>query len=219
MSYVATRRSLLVVRAAVAAVNTWWLSGGISSGDCFGAWQAKGAASLSASYSNLNNPGTNDLTVGSAPTFDASTGWTFNGSSTYLISGLKPNPTMSAIVRFSDVANDGVLLGSLNDYWFGFRPNLTTTTTTFYHSYRVDFAGATLSGTMANAAAEGFVAGSSLGAIGTGGSADATYYLHIGRYYGAEDRYLDGKIQAVAFYTATLTSGQIAALHTAMMAL
>lgn len=218
MSYVGTRRSLLVA-PVTAAVNTWWLSGGISSANCFGAWQAKGAASLAASYVNLNNPGTNDLTVGGAPTFDTSTGWTFDGWSSYLISGLKPGPTMSAIVRFSSVASDGALIGSLNNYWFGFRPNLGGTTTTFYHSYRVDFTGQTLSGTMANAAAEGFVDGVSLGAIGTGGSDDSTYYLHIGRYYGAEERWLDGKIQAVAFYTSTLTSSQIAALHTAMMAL
>lgn len=216
MSYLSTRRSLLVARATV---NTWWLSGGISSGDCFGAWQAIGAASLAASYVNLANPGTNDLTVGSAPSFDAATGWTFNGSSNYLISALKPTPTISVIVRFSDVSGDGALLGSLNNYWFGFRPNLAGTTTAFYHNVRTDFGGQTLSGTIANAGAEGFTNGSSVGALSSGGSAESTYYLHIGRYYGAEDRYLNGKIQAVAFYSTTLTSSQISALHTAMMAL
>ena len=63
---------------------SWWLSGGISAGDCVAAYQAIGAANIAASKVNLNDPGTNDIDVGTDPAFDAATGWSFNGSTHYL---------------------------------------------------------------------------------------------------------------------------------------
>jgi len=62
----------------------WWLSGGISAANAILAYQAKGAASYAASLVNLANPGTYDAYAGSAPTWAAGTGWTFNGSTQYL---------------------------------------------------------------------------------------------------------------------------------------
>ena len=72
------------------------------------AYQPKGAASLAASYSNLANPGTNDAAPGVAPTFNATTGWTFNGTTQYLTTGVTMqcwnggSPTTSIAIRIAN---------------------------------------------------------------------------------------------------------------------
>ena len=104
-------------RGGAAAVD-WWLSGGISAANCIAAYQPKGAASLAASYINLATPGTNNVTIGVAPSFDTTTGWTFNGSTQYLIAG-NVIPTndqkYSIIIQYSNSTTvGGVLVGALN---------------------------------------------------------------------------------------------------------
>lgn len=76
----------------------WWDASGTISG-CVAAYQPIGAASLAASYVNLQNPGTYDLTVGSAVGFDTDYGWTFDGTSRYLRTGITAYQPMTAIVR------------------------------------------------------------------------------------------------------------------------
>jgi len=49
-------------RSVASGVEPWWLSGGIAAANCVAAYQPKGAASLEASYVNLANPGTYNLT-------------------------------------------------------------------------------------------------------------------------------------------------------------
>lgn len=78
---------LLRAHTAGGGGGNWWLSGGITSGQCVCAYNAKGAASYAASKSNLNNPGTNDATDGVVPTWANGVGWTFNGSSQFVRSG------------------------------------------------------------------------------------------------------------------------------------
>ena len=91
--------------AQAAAAGGWWLTGGIAAANCIAAYQPKGAASLAASYVNLANPGTNDATVGVAPTLAAG-GWVLNGSTQYLI--VPPIGTgYSAIVQFTAALSSG----------------------------------------------------------------------------------------------------------------
>ena len=87
---------------AMDVAEPWYLSGGISAANCVAAYAAKGAASLAASYSNLNNPGTNDLTVGVAPTWDATNGLKFNGANQYLIAPTQTTSDWSMLMRFSN---------------------------------------------------------------------------------------------------------------------
>ena len=94
------------------AASGWWLSGGISAANCKAAYAPKGAASLVASYSNLNAPGTNDAAPGTAPTWDATNGWIFNGTNQYLTTGIVPAAGYSMIVRFSNLTSDGYLAGT-----------------------------------------------------------------------------------------------------------
>lgn len=108
----------------------WWLAGGISASDVAGAWAAKGAASLAASYLRLagdqGNANVDPAVVGGvAPTWDAVNGWFFSGILPYLLTGITPANGWSAIVKFSDVTNGGAAFGGIGvgSSSFGIRPN------------------------------------------------------------------------------------------------
>src|SRR3989344_5141970 len=80
--------------------STWATSGGAPTP--VAAYQPIGSASLTASYANLANPGTYTAAVGVAPTFAASTGWTFaSASSQYLTTGIIHDAGWSIIARWS----------------------------------------------------------------------------------------------------------------------
>ena len=101
----------LQVVSKASDVAPWYLAGGISAANCLAAYQPKGAASLAASYSNLANPGTYNAAPGVAPTFDASTGWTFNGSTQ--MANLEQGIDVS-ITRFVDYSQyvSGMTIGA-----------------------------------------------------------------------------------------------------------
>lgn len=85
------------------AAAPFYLAGGIDKANVLAAYQPKGAASLAASYINLANPGTGDATVTTPPTFDASRGWIFNGTSQFIKTGIVPDANTSVIIKFTDV--------------------------------------------------------------------------------------------------------------------
>lgn len=67
-------------------------------------YQPVGAASLAASYVNIVNPGTYNAAAGVDPTWSASTGWTFNGTTQYLTTGITEaggSPTWTFLVCYS----------------------------------------------------------------------------------------------------------------------
>lgn len=96
--------------APAAAAASWWLAGGISAASCVAAYQAKGAASLAASYVNLISPGVGNASVIVAPTWAAETGWTFDGISQALYSPKAQSP-MSLVVQFTACTNTGFITG------------------------------------------------------------------------------------------------------------
>jgi len=60
---------------AAAAAGGWWLSGGIAAANCVAAYQAKGAASLEASYTDLSG-NSHTITPGATePSWDTDEGW------------------------------------------------------------------------------------------------------------------------------------------------
>ncbi len=89
-----------------AEAGGWWDLNGTITG-CIGAWQGKGAASAAASYVNLAQPGTYNLSNGATyPTWDASYGWSFS-TTKLLLTGINidgSNKAYSCIVRFSDLS-------------------------------------------------------------------------------------------------------------------
>ena len=84
---------------------SYYLSGSVTSDDVLAAYQAIGAASQAASYLNLNNPGTNDLTVPSvAPGWTSGGGWSFLAASQqYMETGaLALSHEVSAVFAYTD---------------------------------------------------------------------------------------------------------------------
>jgi len=91
-----------------------WLAGGIPRTACVAAYEPICAVSLADSYINRANPGTYNATPGTAPTWAESTGWTFNGSSQYLTTGIVlSSQVSSALCRFSGYN------AAANSYLFG----------------------------------------------------------------------------------------------------
>lgn len=94
-----------------AAVTPWYLSGGVSAANCLAAYTPKGASSLAASYDNNAAPGngladgTYDAAPGVAPTWDAATGWTFNGMTQYLTTGGLTSAILTLIVRYEGASS------------------------------------------------------------------------------------------------------------------
>lgn len=91
-------------------VTPWYLSGDVDPSNVIAAYQAKGAADYDTSKINLANPGTHNLTDVSAPTWNTSDGWIFDGTQA-LNTGLRSaqlgrGKTCSFIVRYSAIPAD-----------------------------------------------------------------------------------------------------------------
>lgn len=217
-----------VSRRAVSAGGAadWWEAGGATG--CIAAYQPKGAASLAASYSNLDNPGTYDAVEVGAPTFDTVTGWgLLRSSNQCLDTGIVPTSAYSVAIRFSDVPASGSDMTAFGQFSFDtgngfyYRPNSA--------SGSHDFACGHSSGALSPAHAGGvaILAGPNLYIDGTLSSsvtaaAVASITLYIGAIHASDgNRFsqLTGNIQAFAMYSGTLDATQAATLSSAMAAL
>jgi len=90
------------------AALPWYLKMGIARADFTVIYLPKGAASLAASYINVINPGTFNAALGVAPTWDASSGWIFNGSN-QVLSACPDAANLTTFIRFTD--STGALYG------------------------------------------------------------------------------------------------------------
>ena len=202
-----------------AGAAKWYMAGGVTP---LAAYQPKGAASLAASYVNLSNPGTYDLTLGSAPTFATATGWTFNGSSQYLKTGIVPtSENYTLIVRCANQTGAGKgLAGSLNS-------GLTAMLGLFARNnpkYFIANKAATdnnpiAAGTLAVTKNGGYLNGSLEVAITGAVWGGTALELFVGATNYTSIFYGQGDILAAAVYAATLDATQIAAVSAAMAAL
>lgn len=218
------------------SVMPWWLAGGISASAAIGVYQAKGAASQSASYTNLANPGTYDLTPGVAPTWATGTGWTFSGGATYLKTGIFPqlNGNWSMFVRLASNST-GISSGWTGCRITGTRYFLIEAARSFDNNvyYLADGTGLGVAPAVANG-----VLGIAGGNCYRNGSLDGTLTPSNDVTNTTIDIYLGGLnnqgsfvpafgtwagysfvIVACAVYNAALASGQASALTTAMNAL
>ena len=214
-------------RSSVAAAAVpWWLAGGAPTP--VAAYQPIGAASLAASYVNLANPGTNDAAPGVAPTFDAATGWFFDVSTQYLVTGVVPSSlAWSMIVRvysytaMSYVAIAGASTGTTGNARFALWAQSIPSAVGYINgglrekAPRLDSNG----GVLAVAGNQGYRNGISDGAVFTQGT-QTTNAIVIGK----DSRYLtmyglNGIISAIAIYGTTLDAAQVAQISAAMAAL
>lgn len=214
-----------VKRAAVG--GGWWdLNGTITS--CVAAYQPKGAADLAASYVNLAHPGTYDCALGTAPTFDASYGWSFaTVSSQYLKTGVAPtnNQTWSMIVRYSDAAASvGCIAGAVGNSpypEFKICGRYTSDVIRVSNGNNQEKAPSLLAGVLAVAGTTAYRNGA-LDITDIGAITGTIPQIYIGArdLFGTSlDEKATVKVQALAIYNATLTSTQVGLLTTAMAAL
>lgn len=207
-------------------MNQIWLNAVRASGsglwyagltDLVAVYQPKGAASLAASYVNLVNPGTYNAAPGVAPTFSAATGWTFNGTTQYLTTGITPAITWTVIARFANAVASIGAVGAYNagsDNFF-IRPANAAGNRTYSCGGERNIAGTQTNCVMAMAGKNCYLNGASDGTIGAGGS--NTRPIGLGSVNSsAPIYYYSGDIIAVAICSSTQTAGQIAAASAAV---
>jgi hypothetical protein len=210
--------------------SNWW-DPGAAGLPIWGAWQARGAASLSASYTDLSG-NSNDLSVGSAPSWATASGWSFNGSTHYLDTGFTPDSdqSQSLIVQFSGFSTGGsdqkVAAGMTNgpgDENFSTQLAWNHSTTYGYRNgnYRTVTTGQRASGNLCVAGSAGYYNGAAeVSSIGAWADTPG-YSVYIGGRNNAGSLQYPAAvtIQAVAIYDGTLTAAQVSAVATAMAAL
>ena len=203
----------------------WWLAAGVTP---TAAYTPIGAANLDASRVNLANSGTYDLIDGVPLTFNSTTGWKGNGTSTYFNTGFTPSSNnLTMIVKFNGAATSGshFLLGSYAgspNYQFtylasvhdAFAPNNRIYSNGGYKTV----SGAIASGVMGVAGNIAYLNG--MAESGTIGSSSGTTFAAI--FIGAVDAvsvpayFFDAYITSVWIWQGTLTAEQMAAQMAAM---
>lgn len=190
----------------------WWNLYGKFSG-CTAAYSPKGAVSLADSYANLAYPNNSRVTVGLAPTFDTSTGWTFGGTQ-FLKTGLTLTNEFSVIVQFTDAVANTRLLGAIDNVgglrWFSIIPNANDG---HYFSYgpdivKTDVGGAITAGVMGFSGRQGLLNGILNGNILTGVVPSNEIYIGGSNYQENVYQGFKGKIQNIAFYNFNLSPDQ-----------
>ena len=201
----------------------WYLSSGITLGQCVAAYQPKGAADLASSKTNLAHPGTNDAAAGVDPSFASATGWTGNGTTQFLTTGIviPMNLDYTMLVRVSGVASDGARADATGAGWFEIRANWFT-----QHGYRngnvtgtANLGSAVTSGVMGVTKSGGYLNGSLDTSITSDNTASGTQWTIFLLKDGPGGLFLKGNILAAAVYNITLSDAQILAVSNAMAAL
>lgn len=201
---------------------SWWLSGGIVPSACVAAYQSIGAANLAVSYTNLANPGTNDLTLGVAPAWDTINGWTFNGVNQYLNTGITAATlSWSMFVRFSNfntISFSTTLIGqSLSTRLFFIA---ASNALVYYANGKLLSVSPSLtSGVLGFAGSTAYRNGVNDGTIPTGLIVAFPIYIGAENDGGGPGSYANAGIQAAAIYNVTITPSQVTALVAAMVAL
>ncbi len=106
----------------------WYLAGGIPAENCLRAYQPMLADDLADSYINLVNPGTGNIVQVGAPGWDLANGWTGNGTSSSLRTGLTgASGYKSVAIRFSNAAAGALkaLFATADSFEFYCMPNNT----------------------------------------------------------------------------------------------
>jgi hypothetical protein len=216
-----TERSLAKIPAfatpiVLAKPNLWWE---VSGKTCVAAYQAVGAADYAGSLVNLANPGTLDLTEGSAPSWDAQLGWSFNGSTQYLDTGYNDPTGCTVIVRFANATLGGggrAMCGSIDDhggiliacYWWASSVVLSASQS----ESKISSATTSDKGVWALAARDFYQGGVNQDSLSSHYSTSSnTIAIGCARQpNGTPNAFYAGDILAVAIYSDTLTAGQVA---------
>lgn len=201
--------------------NAWWAATGIAN-LCVAAYQAKNRDSLANSYINLKNPGTFNLTLGSAPSWNSATGWTFDGIGQYLRTGVVPTKQQdTTVTRVTSLTqgNSKQIVGCTNIVAsYGIR-TLVTPGIQYLSGSSLSISPVTFTaGALAVAGNKGYRNGAAeTGTIGDAGTNMGTRDIYIGARNGdgTADIFCAVTMDRLAHYNTTLTQAQIAAVEDA----
>lgn len=209
---------VLQPRASASAADWWDVPGQT----CVAAYAPKGAVDLAASYINLTGNATYNAAPGVAPTWDATGGWTFNGSTQYLLTGVVPAAGWTMIVRFSNAITGSLAsarIANLNSQFL----MLFTVGGEIRYGYgnqSDQTVSLVAAGVVALAGGNAYLDGASVATVsGTFGGAVPAIFIGATNSAGSPFIFLNGKIQAIAIYSTTLSAGNVATLTTLMAAL
>jgi len=207
---------------SASAEASWWLAGGVNPANVVAAYQAKGAASYAASKVNLANPGTYDATEGVAPSWDAATGWTGNGTTMYLDTGVALLGTYTALIRLTNVksgAMHGVAKWPRQTF---FRPNNFVAQSFGWGNTSFNRGAAATAGVFGLAGNQPYTDGAAAGDAGDGyftPGAETFFILAANSIEGTPFLFDSGDVAASVIYDNVLTADQMAAISAAMAAL
>lgn len=200
----------------------WWMKSGVRPIVCY---QPKGAASLSASYANLVNPGVYNAYQGgfNAPGFLSGSGWIFSGIQ-YIGTGLLTSSGMTWIIRiYNGVTTSGwrCAFGGQKGTAPGDGMCFYNSTTTTKHLYKngttaLQPAGNVASGVFAATPTTAYKNGVSEGSIDNTISTATEIFIACNNSGGSKVDLYTGDIVAVAFYNIELTPSQIMDVTVAM---
>lgn len=204
-------------------VNPWYKVDSITA---VGAYRAKGAASYAASKVNLPNPGVNNLAEGNGVVlWDATNGWQLTrAESKYLTTGIVPQKTWSALVRFAGAESGitGFIFGTDTSAGGGASFSVLRTSggpiqyrnwaTLTGTNYAVGVAGITPTDGYKDGIDDGDIVQTQTGIA-------PTIYIGCVNNAGVPAFFLTVNIQAIVFFNQALTPTQVATMATRMAAL
>lgn len=210
--------SVLISRRAVTAPagGNWYTVAGKTTRV---AYQPKSAASQSASYTNLANPGTNDITVVTAPTWASGSGWSLNGIDQYLTTIGNVASADTYAVRVANHSSGNIfgkeyarIIGIAKTYNYIYFYNCAAATEYLY---------GTTAGVFVIAGRDCYYNGSLVVTLGTALGEPGTDSIAIGAKltWGSPEQWMAGDIHAFAIWDGTLSSGEVATVSAAMAAL
>lgn len=211
-----------------AITGDWYDPFGDIGAHCLAAYTPKGAADLAASYLRTYGAGGNAnldpvvVGVGVAPTWNATDGWIFNGTTQFLDTGVVPAVGYSMVVMFSNKTGAKTIAGC---YKAGARFEVTsniTSSNTFYASGGVEstiVAPILSSGVLGIAGYSGFKNGlKETIAVYPAWSDTTTLSVWVANRNGAANL-TPVKVQAIAIYDSILTDEQMYGIYTALQSI
>jgi hypothetical protein len=212
----------LATAAGGAAAGPWWNPDGATPAAVCGAWQAKGAASLAASYLNLATLGYANIDPaivgGVAPGWAAGTGWSSDGTQ-YLLTGIFPSSSYSMLARFSDVLAGGSKVGGIDaPSWFFWRASFVGYVATYFSNLDYYVAPALSTGVLGLTKEGSYRNGVLDIAISAPDFAPGAQQIGM-LCTGSGIQGMAGNMQAFAIYDVVLSAPQVLARATAMAAL
>ncbi len=207
----------------VSTAVSWWQAGGASG--CMGAYDAKNAASYTASKINLVNAALPLLDSAGVLLWAAGTGWSgFAGLGRYLNTQIVSADGMAMLAQFSGGSGTTMMyvagcLGSVATTRFYLMPRYTTDTHYYGQGGNASVAGRLAAGNMGISGQQGYLNGAPDGGAIGAWTGTGTRSIYIGAYNGVlVEGFWNGAIQQV-WIGPTQTAAAMLALATAMAAL